>query len=87
MILSENFCPAWRIKIDELFLVYQERLRSHAQAFNGLLSLIPAKVYYGEDNSVRLPKIFASCSATGSYAVAGVPLLPALSAVRLHDVD
>lgn len=31
----------------------QERLRSHAQAFDGLLSLIPAKYYYGDDNSVR----------------------------------
>jgi hypothetical protein len=32
----------------------QDRLRSHAQAFDGLLSLIPAKYYYGEDNtSVR----------------------------------
>lgn len=30
----------------------QERLRSHAQAFDGLLSLIPAKYYYGDDNSV-----------------------------------
>ncbi|PWY76264.1 SURF6-domain-containing protein [Aspergillus heteromorphus CBS 117.55] len=29
----------------------QERLRSHAQAFDGLLSLIPAKHYYGEDGS------------------------------------
>ncbi|KAK3347931.1 surfeit locus protein 6-domain-containing protein [Neurospora tetraspora] len=29
----------------------QERLRSHAQAFDGLLSLIPAKMYYGEDKS------------------------------------
>ncbi|RAK98425.1 putative 60S ribosome biogenesis protein Rrp14 [Aspergillus ibericus CBS 121593] len=28
-----------------------ERLRSHAQAFDGLLSLIPAKFYYGEDGS------------------------------------
>jgi hypothetical protein len=34
-------------------LFYQERLRSHAQAFDGLLSLIPAKYYYGEDGSVR----------------------------------
>jgi len=33
----------------------QERLRSHAQAFDGLLSLIPAKYYYGDDNSVRAP--------------------------------
>jgi hypothetical protein len=31
----------------------QERLRSHAQSFDGLLSLIPAKYYYGDDNSVR----------------------------------
>lgn len=32
----------------------QDRLRSHAQAFDGLLSLIPAKYYYGDDNtSVR----------------------------------
>ncbi|CAL5867351.1 uncharacterized protein PFLUO_LOCUS1567 [Penicillium psychrofluorescens] len=29
----------------------EERLRSHAQAFDGLLSLIPAKYYYGEDNN------------------------------------
>lgn len=34
----------------------QERLRSHAQAFDGLLSLIPAKYYYGEeDTSVSRP--------------------------------
>ncbi|WEW55393.1 hypothetical protein PRK78_000824 [Emydomyces testavorans] len=32
----------------------EERLRSHANAFDGLLSLIPAKYYYGEDTSVRL---------------------------------
>ncbi|KAL4881421.1 surfeit locus protein 6-domain-containing protein [Aspergillus karnatakaensis] len=29
----------------------EERLRSHAQAFDGLLSLIPAKFYYGEDGT------------------------------------
>ncbi|RAH44331.1 putative 60S ribosome biogenesis protein Rrp14 [Aspergillus brunneoviolaceus CBS 621.78] len=29
----------------------EERLRDHAQAFDGLLSLIPAKNYYGEDGS------------------------------------
>ncbi|RFU30836.1 hypothetical protein B7463_g5512, partial [Scytalidium lignicola] len=28
-----------------------DRLREHAEAFDGLLSLIPAKHYYGEDNS------------------------------------
>lgn len=33
-------------------MIYQDRLRSHAQAFDGLLSLIPAKYYYGEDASV-----------------------------------
>lgn len=33
----------------------QERLRSHAQAFDGLMSLIPAKYYYGDDNTVRVP--------------------------------
>ncbi|PWY76445.1 SURF6-domain-containing protein [Aspergillus sclerotioniger CBS 115572] len=33
------------------FFSSQERLRSHAQAFDGLLSLIPAKFYYGEDGS------------------------------------
>ena len=31
----------------------QERLKSHAKSFDGLLSLIPAKYYYGEDTSVR----------------------------------
>ncbi|CEJ54379.1 hypothetical protein PMG11_00696 [Penicillium brasilianum] len=30
---------------------FQDRLRSHAQAFDGLLSLIPAKYYYGDDNT------------------------------------
>ncbi|KAJ9625687.1 hypothetical protein H2203_004448 [Taxawa tesnikishii (nom. ined.)] len=29
----------------------EARLESHAQAFEGLLSLIPAKEYYGQDNS------------------------------------
>ncbi|OHF04444.1 surfeit locus protein 6 [Colletotrichum orchidophilum] len=29
----------------------QDRLREHSKAFDGLLSLIPAKMYYGEDNS------------------------------------
>lgn len=32
----------------------QARLESHAQAFEGLLSLIPANEYYSKDNSVRL---------------------------------
>ena len=32
---------------------FQERLRSHAESFNSLLQLIPAKLYYGEgDTSV-----------------------------------
>ncbi|GAB7352624.1 hypothetical protein MBLNU459_g2998t2 [Dothideomycetes sp. NU459] len=30
----------------------EARLESHAQAFEGLLSLIPAKDYYGQDNSI-----------------------------------
>ncbi|KAL4865943.1 surfeit locus protein 6-domain-containing protein [Aspergillus spectabilis] len=34
----------------------EERLRSHAQAFNGLLSLIPAKFYYAEDGSDQWKK-------------------------------
>ncbi|PGH27576.1 hypothetical protein AJ80_00818 [Polytolypa hystricis UAMH7299] len=34
----------------------EERLRSHAEAFDGLLSLIPAKYYYGEDNSDQWQK-------------------------------
>ncbi|KAK5201105.1 hypothetical protein LTR16_003811 [Cryomyces antarcticus] len=33
--------------MDEL----EERLNSHARAFEGLMALIPAKQYYGEDNS------------------------------------
>jgi len=37
----------------------QERLREHAEAFDGLLSLIPAKHYYGKDNSVCTQ--FAPC--------------------------
>lgn len=46
----------------------QERLRDHAKAFDGLLSLIPSKMYYGEDTSVcslpllspHLPHIYPS---------------------------
>lgn len=30
----------------------QDRLRDHAEAFDSLLSLIPAKLYYGEDTNV-----------------------------------
>jgi hypothetical protein len=33
----------------------QDRLREYADSFDGLLSLIPAKLYYGEDTSVRHP--------------------------------
>jgi len=32
----------------------QARLESHDKAFEGLMSLIPAKLYYGEDNEVSL---------------------------------
>ncbi|KAG6213980.1 hypothetical protein E4U34_006403 [Claviceps purpurea] len=35
----------------ESSLKNQDRLRDHAKAFDGLLSLIPAKLYYGEDTS------------------------------------
>lgn len=38
----------------------QNRLRDHAKAFDGLLSLIPAKMYYGEDTSVRHPLLPAA---------------------------
>ncbi|KAG4025037.1 hypothetical protein MFRU_072g00190 [Monilinia fructicola] len=34
----------------------QDRLREHAEAFDGLLSLIPAKYYYGEDTSDQWKK-------------------------------
>ncbi|TVY59572.1 Ribosomal RNA-processing protein, partial [Lachnellula suecica] len=34
----------------------QDRLREHAEAFDGLLSLIPAKHYYGKDNSEQWKK-------------------------------
>ncbi|KAH6615700.1 surfeit locus protein 6-domain-containing protein [Chaetomium sp. MPI-SDFR-AT-0129] len=34
----------------------QERLRGYAQSFDGLLSLIPAKMYYGEDTSDQWKK-------------------------------
>lgn len=30
----------------------QSRLRGHARAFEGLMSLIPAKEYYGKDESI-----------------------------------
>ncbi|KAF7712557.1 Uncharacterized protein PECH_005070 [Penicillium ucsense] len=36
-----------RQKMDDI----EDRLRSHAQAFDGLLSLIPAKYYYADENS------------------------------------
>ncbi|KAK4157688.1 hypothetical protein C8A00DRAFT_39968 [Chaetomidium leptoderma] len=51
-------CIWWRsvrsmTRVRRLILVYlcQDRLRDHAKAFDGLLSLIPAKMYYGEDTS------------------------------------
>jgi hypothetical protein len=33
-------------------LAQQDRLRDNDKSLQGLLSLIPAKYYYGEDNSV-----------------------------------
>jgi hypothetical protein len=42
-----------RLSSSDHFL--QDRLREHAEAFDGLLSLIPAKFYYGEDTSVSSP--------------------------------
>ena len=38
--------------VNHLLTSVQERLRDHAKAFEGLLSLTPAKYYYGEDVSV-----------------------------------
>ncbi|KAG4416185.1 hypothetical protein IFR04_010704 [Cadophora malorum] len=34
----------------------QDRLRAHAESFDGLLSLIPADIYYGKDNSDQWKK-------------------------------
>lgn len=58
-------------KITDFGLSLQDRLRDHAKAFDGLLSLIPAKMYYGEDTSVRLPlnsrfesHFFTPCNTT-----------------------
>lgn len=45
----------------------QERLRSHAQAFDGLLSLIPAKYYYGDDNTVRAPLALSAPLASSLF--------------------
>jgi hypothetical protein len=39
-----------KLTIGNFLPLLQERLRSHAQAFDGLLSLIPAKYYYGDDD-------------------------------------
>lgn len=47
-----------------LIVKLQERLREHAKAFDGLLSLIPAKVYYGEDTSVS-PSMWSPPLAPG----------------------
>lgn len=37
----------------------QSRLRGHARAFEGLMSLIPAKDYYGKDESITSVRINA----------------------------
>lgn len=50
---SLQVCPLFpAIHLHPLTLLSQDRLREHAEAFDGLLSLIPAKYYYGEDTSV-----------------------------------
>jgi hypothetical protein len=59
--LFPAFCS--RLCTSDHFL--QDRLREHAEAFDGLLSLIPAKFYYGEDTSVRVPsfhRVFTNIS-------------------------
>jgi hypothetical protein len=49
--LQVVFFPAFSSSDYLLTKFRQERLREHSQAFDSLLSLIPAKHYYGKDNT------------------------------------
>jgi len=49
----------------ELTEIPQDRLREHAESFDGLLSLIPAKHYYAEDTSVSLDIFFTTRGQRG----------------------
>jgi len=40
-----------------ILISMQARLEGHSKAFEGLMSLIPAKYYYGEDNDVSMNSI------------------------------
>lgn len=40
--------------VDKILTAVQDRLRKHSKSFEGLLQLIPAKYYYGEEQSVSL---------------------------------
>jgi hypothetical protein len=42
----------------------QARLKSHARAFEGLMSLIPAEVYYGKDASITSVCALSFCIET-----------------------
>lgn len=55
--LQVIFFPAFSIVIFTDWQFLQDRLREHAEAFDGLLSLIPAKHYYGADTSVRTKEL------------------------------
>ena len=44
--------------LNSLLITLQARLRSHSKAFEGLMSLIPANLYYEKDTSVsRIPRL------------------------------
>lgn len=52
---------------------FQDRLREHAEAFDGLLSLIPAKYYYAEDTSV-CEKFTLDSIASATMLIAIIPI-------------
>ncbi|PYH46144.1 putative 60S ribosome biogenesis protein Rrp14 [Aspergillus saccharolyticus JOP 1030-1] len=54
-LIGDLWTACWFLSLAEMDDI-EERLRDHAQAFDGLLSLIPAKNYYGEDGSDQWQK-------------------------------
>jgi hypothetical protein len=47
-----------KLLLNSLLIILQARLRSHSKAFEGLMSLIPASLYYEKDTSVsHIPRL------------------------------
>ena len=68
----------------------QERLRDRPTSLDGLLSLIPAKIYYGEDTSVcgtHQSNRRYCCEPQNRLSVYNLPIAPRYAMLNAHETS